>query len=167
MAFDFTLSPLDMTSLQIGERSASRTEGNNRYEKLIYKVSFDGTQSDDDVIPLGVVYGNDIFVNGGYGNDALTGMTDVDIGLYKLDGTAVDADFFVSGDSLASAQATKFGDDAMSATNVSDIVDSTTLLGNLSSDLDAAELYVLALTVNTAGSASGDFVLGYEVLRSN
>lgn len=165
MAFDFTLSPTGLSDLTSGERSSSQTEGNTRSESLIYKVAFDGTQSDGDVIPLGVVYGTDIFVNGGYGNDALTGMTDVDIGLYDLEGNAVDADFFVDGDSLATAQATKFGDNAMSATNVSDIVDSVSKLGNLSGDVRTDEVYVLALTLNVAGSASGDFVAKYDILR--
>lgn len=165
MAFTFTLSPLE--SLTEGERSNQRTVGNFELSAYLTKVAFDGTQSDGDIIPLCVVNGNDIFLNGGYGNDALTGMTDVDIGLYKFDGTAVDADFFVDGDSLASAQTVKFGDNAMSATNVSDIVDSTSLLGDLSADVSTSEQYVLALTVNTAGSASGDFVLKYDVIKSN
>ena len=167
MAFTYTLSPLTGAEFGTGERSASRTEGNTRFESLVYKISFDGTQTNADVIPLGLVYGNDIFLNGGYGNDALTGLTDIDIGLYTLEGVAVDADFFVDGDSLASAQATRFGDNAMSATNVSDIVDSTTMLGDLAATLSTSEVYVLAATINAAGSASGDFVLKYDVLRQN
>lgn len=165
MAFTFKLSPL--SSLTDGERSNQRTVSNNEMQALLAKVSFDGTQSNGDVIPLFKVYGNDIFINGGYANDALTGMTDVDLGLYRIDGTAVDADFFVNGDSLASAQTTRYGDNALSATNVSNIVDNTSLLGDLSADLDVNEEYVVALTVNVAGSASGDFVVKYDVLRSN
>jgi hypothetical protein len=165
MAFTFTLSPYD--SLDQGEKLNNTLEGSGKPYSLLAKVSFDGTQSDGDVIPLAVVHGSDVFVEGGYGNDALAGLTDLDIGLYDFDGNAVDADFFVDGDSLATAQATRFGDNAMSATNVSDIVDSTSKLGDLASSLETTESYVLAATVNTSGSASGDFVIKYDIIRQN
>ena len=165
MAFTFTLSPYD--SLDAGEKLNNTLDGSGKAYSLLAKVSFDGTQTNGDVIPLGIVHGSDVFVDGGYGNDALSGLTDLDIGLYDFDGNEIDKDFFVDGDSLATAQATRYGDNAMSATNVSDIVDSTSKLGDLAAGLSTTESYVLAATVNTAGSASGDFVVKYDIIRQN
>lgn len=167
MAFTFTLSPYAGKEFGTGDKLATLNDGSGKAYSLQAAVAFDGTQSNGDVIPLMVVQGNDILVAGGYGNDALTGMTDVDIGLYTLDGVAVDADLFVDGDSLATAQATKFGDNALSAAAVSAIEDSVKKIGDLSGDVDEYSQYVIALTLNTAGSASGDFVVKYDIIRSN
>lgn len=167
MAFTFTLSPYNGADFGTGDKLSTLNDGSGKAYSLQAAVAFDGTQTNGDVIPLMIVHGNDILVDGGYGNDALTGMSDVDIGLYDLDGTAIDADLFVDGDSLASAQATKFGDNALSATAVSAIEDSVKKIGDLSADVDENSQYVVALTVNTAGSASGDFVVKYDIIRSN
>jgi len=167
MAFTFTLSPYADAEVGTGDKLNTLNDGSGKAYSLQAHIAFDGTQSDDDVIPLGIVHGNDIIVAGGYGNDALTGMTDVDLGLYTLDGEAVDVDLFVDGDSLASAQATKFGDNALSAVGVSAIEDSVKKLGDISADVDEYSQYVVALTLNTAGSASGDFVVKYDIIRSN
>ena len=165
MAFTFTLSPYD--SIQEGEKLDSINDGSGKAYSIQAHVAFDGTQSDGDVIPLAILHGNDILVEGGYGNDGLTGMTNVDLGLYTLDGEAVDADLFVDGDSLATAQTTPYGDNALSAASVSAIEDRVKQLGDVSADVDEYTQYVLALTVNTAGSASGDFVVKYDIIRSN
>ena len=165
MAFTFTLSPYE--SLQEGEKLKTLNDGSGKAYSIQAAVAFDGTQSNGDIIPLAILHGTDVLIEGGYGNDALTGMTDVDLGVYTIDGTAVDADLFVDGDSLASAQATPYGDNALSATNVSAIEDRVKKLGDVSADVSTEEFYVLALTVNTAGSASGDFVVKYDILRQN
>ena len=165
MAFDFTLSPYD--SLQEGEKLNTINDGSGKTYAIQAHVAFDGTQANADVIPLGILHGTDVVYLGGYGNDTLTGMTDIDIGLYTLDGVAVDADLFVDGDSLATAQATPYGDNALSAAAVSAIEDRVKKLGDVSAAVSTSEYYVLALTLNAAGSASGDFVVKYEIIRQN
>lgn len=165
MAFNFDLSPLD--DIATGDKLNTKNDGSGKTYRLQATVTFDGTQSNADVIPLFIVHGTDIITGGGYYNAALAGMTDIDLGLYDLDGNAVDADFFVDGDSLASAQTTRYGDDALSATNVSAAGDEQTQLGDLSADVDTTRQYVVAMTLNTAGSASGAFRLRYDVIRSN
>lgn len=167
MAFTYTLSPLLGLELGTGEKVDGRFGAATKNYTLVQKITFDGTQTNADVIPLGVVNGNDVFVSGNYWNDALTGLTDIDIGLYTLDGVAVDADFFVDGDSLATAQDTPFGDNAMSAAGVIAQGDRSTQLSDLSASIEAEKQYVLAATINAAGSASGVLEVKYEILRQN
>lgn len=166
MAFTFTGT--DFTALGDGERYGELTKRNAEYSELYAKVTFAGAQSDGEIFPLFLVGGNDIIVGGGYYNEALAGMTDVDVGLYKIDGTAIDADFFVDGDSLATAQTTRYGDSILSATGVSAVGDEQLVLADLdTANLSRQEQYVVALTVNTAGSASGSFLAKFEVLSPN
>lgn len=164
MAFTFTLSPYSSAEIGTGDKINTLLDGSGKNYEATAIVEFDGTQSDGDVIPLFTVYGNDVVVDGGYSNRALSGMTDVDIGLYDLDGTAVDADFFTDGDSLATAQLNRFGDTAVGALTFEDSVKK---IGDISADVDEYSQYVVALTVNTAGSASGAFALKFDIIRSN
>ena len=166
MAFTFTGT--DFTALGDGERYGEGIKRNASYREIFAKVTFAGAQSDGEIFPLFKVYGNDIIAGGGYYNEALTGMTDVDVGLYLLDSTVVDKDFFVDGDSLASAQTTRYGDSILSAAGVSAVGDEQTVLADLdTTNLSDQEQYIVALTVNTAGSASGSFLAKFEVLSPN
>ena len=166
MAFTFTGT--DYNAIEDGERYGEAIKRNSSYGEIFATVTFDGNQSDGNYYKLFHVYGNDIITGGGYYNTALAGMTDVDIGLYKTDGTVVDADFFVDGDSLATAQTARYGDSILSATNVSAAGDEQTILADLdTTNLSRQEEYVVALTVNTAGSASGSFFAKFEVKSPN
>jgi len=150
MTFNFDLSPLGGVSLTDGERSNSRTDGSYQDNSIVFAVDFDGTQSDGDIIPLAIVNGNDVFVEGGYWNDAITGLTDFDIGLYTKDGVLIGTavDLFVDGDSLATAQNLAFGDDGMSSLSAQG--SRSTRIGDLVDALRTDEQYVLAATVNVA-----------------
>ncbi len=166
MAFTFTGT--DFTELDAGERYGEAIKRNASYREVFAKVTFAGAQSNGEIFPLFKVYGNDVIVGGGYYNEALTGMTDVDVGLYRLDSEVVDKDFFVDGDSLATAQTTRYGDSILSAANVSAVGDEQLTLASLdTTNLSEQEQYVVALTVNTAGSASGSFLAKFEILSPN
>lgn len=90
-------------------------------------------------------------------NDAITGMTDVDIGLFNTDGTVVDADILEDGLSLASAGSAFAPFGAIAPENVGKRL--WELLG-LTQDPNID--YDIAATGNTSGAAAGD--IGLDVL---
>lgn len=88
-------------------------------------------------------------------NDAITGGTDYDLGLYKagVGGAAVDADVLADGLDLSSAAALSGWNNAgLTTVAVENLGDLATLGGE--SEPEAS--YDIALTANTVGSAAGD-----------
>jgi hypothetical protein len=86
--------------------------------------------------------------------DGQTGMTDCDLGLYKVAGGAVvDKDVLMDGQTLASAL-TRASGHQLGLANVN-IADATKTLAVLSAQTDPDACYDIALTANTVGSAAG------------
>ena len=89
-------------------------------------------------------------------NDAISGLTDVDLGLYltsEFGGTAKDADLLVDGADLSSAHVIGSELEGMSALDVSKIGDN---LASLVSDVVSEyQAYDLVLTINADAGASG------------
>ena len=90
-------------------------------------------------------------------NDAITGGTDWDLGLYKnLDrgGEVISKDVFVNGITLASARVHGAGVDGLTAVNIADAL--KTVFEHAGDTLDTREVgYDLALTANTVGGTAG------------
>lgn len=87
-------------------------------------------------------------------NDAVTGGTDYDLGLYKANrGAVVDADVLMDGQSMASARAMTAGWNV--GLQAVDVADGTKTLAELSGQTDPYASYDIALTANTVGTAAG------------
>ena len=87
--------------------------------------------------------------------DAITGMTDVEIGLYKVGvgGAAVDIDVLMGSDDL-SAGVTRIAGYQLGMAAV-DVADAGKTLGVLSAQTNVDAAYDIALTANTVGSGAG------------
>lgn len=90
-------------------------------------------------------------------NDALSGSTDWDLGLYRnleRGGAVLAVDVFVNGVSLASARVHGAGFDGLTNLDIANAND--TVFEHAGDTLDTRELgYDLALTANTVGAAAG------------
>lgn len=86
--------------------------------------------------------------------DAITAMTDVDLGFYQEDGTVVDADILMDGADLSAGKALGSEQNGLSHLPIADIGDKVwELLGKTA--VNKQEGYILALTANTVGTAAG------------
>lgn len=94
-------------------------------------------------------------------NDAITGATDIDLGLYYMDETAADADALMDGTDIAAGVAYSSKTDGLSALGVQERgvltfyeiandVATSDVIGNLPNDS-----YWVALTLNSEVSAAG------------
>lgn len=87
-------------------------------------------------------------------NDAITGGSDYDLGLYKTNGGAVvDADILADGLDLSSAAGIATWNNA-GLTTVG--LEALSTLGTLSGQTDVDGAYDIAFTANTVGTAEGD-----------
>jgi hypothetical protein len=139
-----------------------RVNGGRARTKVAF-YTFDGTQSDDDVVRFFRISSGAV-INGLWLNTvaSITGMTDVDFGLHDInDGDAVDVDLFDAAQTMAAnhtdMQKRYGGDSALDITSVEKTV--WELLG-LSED--PQKEYDVTATLATAGSASGTCSLRME-----
>lgn len=88
-------------------------------------------------------------------NDAITGGTDYDLGLYKTnDGAVVDKDVFMDGTSMASARTEGSPVSGLTAVDVANL--QKKLYEHAGASLSTREsAYDIALTANTVGTAAG------------
>lgn len=115
----------------------------------------EAADNDGSVLRLGQVPANAIPVPAlsVIGNDALTGATDVDVGVYKQKGGAVvDKDCLADGLNIAAGNAAGSEARAFSAVGLDEYGQD---LRTLAGDSDATEFYDVALTGNTFGTATG------------
>lgn len=85
--------------------------------------------------------------------DGITGGTDYDLGLYKVNGAAIDKDVLMDGQTMASALTRATGHQLGLA--AVDIANAEKTLAELSAQTEPDLAYDLALTANTVGTASG------------
>lgn len=97
---------------------------------------------------------------------ALTGLDDVDLGLYENTengGAVIDVDALLDGGDLTSALAQGSGLSPVSAVSLANQGKALYLLaGDVSSE---RQTYVLALTINANASAGGDVVVKLDLVR--
>ena len=157
------------SNLSSGDKQLS-TKGGARPYIVLETVEVAAADDDGSKYIMGIVQGNDRPMDIRVFNDAITGGTDYDIGVYVWDfdsnslGDAVDIDLFADGLNLSSAADDTFG---LGAPNIDD-------LGKTIHDLLAAasittnadlDQYALVVTANTVGSAAGTITVRYEALK--
>ena len=121
-------------------------------------VTFEIPSGDDDTSVyrfLKDVPANFIPIKMDINNDAITGGTDYDVGIYGTSlGDAIDADVFADGLDLSSAHAIGSEISGLADVDISDLGQTVyEHAGHTVSDKKAA--YDIALTANTIGSATG------------
>lgn len=120
--------------------------------------TYEKTAADNDtsVLRLGCVPANAIPMPKAsvLGNDALTGATDIDVGLYKQNGAVVDKDCLSDGLNIASGNALGSEISAFQAVALDEFGDN---LFTLAGETEAvnSQMYDVAITGNTFGTATG------------
>lgn len=127
---------------------------------LCLSGTYEKTAADNDtsILRLGTAPANAIPLptKSVFGNDALSGATDVDIGVYEQGegGAVVDADCLADGLNIASGNALGSEARAFPAVGLDEFGDDLRTLAGGSVG-DGAEFYDIAITGNTFGTATG------------
>ena len=99
-----------------------------------------------------------------YLGDALVGCTDVDVGFYTLAGVAVDADILADGVDINAGAARGSEVNMLQSVPLSDVEKPIwELLGKTIDNKE--ESYILALTFNTGGTATGTMSFLGEIIQ--
>jgi hypothetical protein len=146
----------------VTNNNVARNQTNGaKTQKIKEVVEIKSTDSDGSTYIVGLLQGNAVIHDIKIDNDAITGGTDYDLGIYELpetnDGAVIDKDCFMDGQSLASASVDINGFSAVSKVNSGKQV--WELAGLTESN---SKLYRLVLTANTVGSANGYVVVKTE-----
>lgn len=149
------------SSKHIEARFAS---GARKFQKV---TTFEVAAADDDgsIYRVATIPSNACITNILIRNDAVTGGTDYDVGVYKTttSGAVVDADYFGDGLDLSSGHASGSELSGISALPVED--SSKRLYEMLGVTLaNSEDVYDIALTANTVGTAAGTVVTIIEYL---
>lgn len=157
------------SNLSSGDKQLS-TKGGARPYTIVETVEVAAADDDGSKYVMGIIQGNDRPYDIRVFNDAITGGTDYDIGVYVWDfdsnvlGDAVDVDLFGDGLDLSSAGDDTFGlgapDIANLGTTVTDLLAAASVTVN--ADLNQ---YALVITANTVGTAAGTITVRYEGLK--
>lgn len=131
-------------------------------ELVVLAVTYEKTAADNDTSVLRMfksVPGNLVPISGQLVSDAITGCTDVDLGIYKTNGGAVlDADALIDGRTLASAVALGANTAGFTGLDVSKVGKKIYELAGHTAQ-QALGGYDIALTLNTGGTATGTISL--------
>ena len=143
--------------LEAGGYATSSINGGSSQSTPIV-VTFEVAAGDDDgsVYRLFRINSQNSLAYFHFFNDAITGGTDYDIGLYETvdnGGAAVDADLFLDGGSMATASTANQIKDAMGSVDRADYAKSVAELLGLTRDPNKE--YDVAITGNTVGTAAG------------
>lgn len=122
------------------------------------------TDTDDTILFLAVLKSEMILKELLYLGDALTGMTDIDIGFYTTKLVAVSVDVLADGVDLNAGIARGSEVNLLSNVALSDVEKPIwELLGKTINNKE--ESYVLALTFNTGGTATGTMTFLGEIIQ--
>ncbi|MCG8394199.1 MAG: hypothetical protein MI745_14065 [Pseudomonadales bacterium] len=141
------------TNFANGELLDSHVNGGS--ELVPYVVTFEVAAADDNgsIYRLFRINSSDVIYSLELSNDAITGGSDYDIGLYDIttDGAVVDKDVFADGISVASAG------DKTNVLTAPDIAELNLPVWDLVSGVteNPQKQYDVAITANTVGSAAG------------
>jgi len=143
------------SALEAGNRSNAAVSPGGLTREFV--VSFETAAADDNgsIFKLVRLPANAIMSDLKINCDAITGMTDVDLGLYDEDGvTAADVDCYMDGADIAAGQAIGSEENGLAAVDVADLGKKAwEIAGDTISNKQGS--YVLALTANTMGSGVG------------
>lgn len=136
--------------------NSSINGGSAQTTALVVTFEVDSGDDDGSVYRLFRINSQNSFLFFHYFNDAITGGTDYDIGLYETvdnGGAVVDADLFLDGASVASASTANQIKDALGTVDRANYAKSIAEMLGLTRDPNKE--YDVAITANTVGSATG------------
>lgn len=136
------------------------TEGNMQVSSATYSVA--AADADGDIFVMLPVFSSWSIKHIMVYNDAITGGTSYDIGLYTTAATpvVVDADAYASAIDMSSARTSAPIDAAFEARNITSVNNKVHQDAGVTND--PGVWYWLALTANTVGTAQGDITLIVE-----
>ncbi len=138
-----------------GKRDGAYKVAGAKVVELAGQDEKEAADTDGSVLKIARLPANAVITEFLLNNDAIAGLTDVDAGLYKEDGSsAVDADKLMDGADLSGGKAIGSEQNGLAAIGVDGIGKKLwELLGY--TELNKPEGFVLALTLNTAGANVG------------
>lgn len=143
-----------VTDFASGNLIDSNSNGGTKLKPLV--VTFEVAAADDDnsIYRLFRINSSDTVYDLRISNDAITGGTDYDVGLYDIgtDGAVADKDLFADGLDLSSA-----GDktNALTAPDIAELAGEVWEISGLSLTKDPVKEYDVAIHANTVGTAAG------------
>lgn len=153
------------SALNSFDKTTSTLNGNPT-KKIVASVEVLAADDDGSKYILGVVEGNNRPIDIVVFNDAITGGTDYDIGLYLIDsdrsvGAVVDVNLFADGLDLSSAGDKTFALTAPDIANIGSTVEELLAAASVTANVGKGQYY-LVLTANTVGTAAGTITVIYE-----
>lgn len=131
--------------------------------------NFESIATDGEIIRIGYVSPQDIYLGVHFVNDAITSGTDYDLGLYAPktgdDGRVLDKDIFIDGAAMVTAYADSGAIDYLSPAQANHGKRMYELLGLTAAQAASSGAYEVAWTANTAGSATGTIAGNLYVIR--
>ena len=125
-----------------------------RIRAITATVSVAAADNDGDIYMLAPIPTNAVVQHVWVYNDAITGGTDYDLGLYTTAGVAVDADCYADGQTMATAKTVAPQDLAYKTRDIANI--GQEVWQDAGATSDPGGFYYLALTANTVGTVAGD-----------
>ncbi len=143
-----------VTNYASGELVDSNSNGGTKVMPVV--VTFEVAAADDNgsVYRLFKVNSCDTILSLEISNDAITGGTDYDVGLYDIGvgGAVADKDIFADGLDLSSATDKT---NALTAPDIAELAGEIWDIAGLSLTSDPQKEYDVAITANTVGTAAG------------
>lgn len=160
MATNYSTEATNHKSVGGTKNPTTATEGNLRVSSATYAVA--AADNDGDIYCMVPIRSNWSLKAIRVYNDAVTGGTSYDLGIYTTAATpvVVDADAYASAIDMSSARTSAPLDAAFQARNITAINNKVWQDAGLSADSGA--WYWLALTANTVGTAAGDITIVIE-----
>lgn len=156
-----------VTNLGTGPLVDSLTNGGSQLKPVV--VTFEVAAADDNgsVYRLFRIGSGDILYSLEVSNDAITGGTDYDVGVYDVDsGAVVDKDVFADGLDLSSAADKANG---LTAPAIEDLAVETWDIAGIqaaeSTTSDPQKEYDVAITANTVGTAAGTITVHATIMK--
>ena len=160
MATNYSTEATNHKSVTGTKNPTTATEGSMRCSSVTYSIA--AADADGDIFHMLPVFSKWSIKHIWCYNDAVTGGTSYDVGLYTTASTpvVVDVDAYGSAVDMSSARTSAPVDLAYEARNITSINNKVHQDGGVTTD--PGVWYWLSLTANTVGTAQGDITLVVE-----
>lgn len=145
-----------LETLEAGKKDDAHKAGpGSKVACVTWNDEKEAADTDGSILKIARLPANAVPLKCDINNDAIVGLTDVDLGLYRENGDAADADLFLDGADLSGGKAIGSEQNGLATGPAIDKIGKRLweLLGKTVKNKD--EDYVLALTLNTGGANTG------------